>query len=110
MNVPTANIQTILNDKGKPAFVVIPYDQYRQLVEPRSAIPHEVVGMVINKGYSLIKAWRVYLKFSQKEIAMALDISQSAISQIEKSGKTPKVHTINKLAEIYNVNPELLMD
>lgn len=110
MNVPTANIQTILNDKGKPAFIVIPYDQYRQLVEPRSAIPHEVVGLVINKGYSLTKAWRVYLKFSQKEIAMALGISQSAISQIEKSGKITKIQTLNKLAAIFNINPELLVD
>lgn len=71
MNTHTADIQTILDEDGEPAFVVIPYHRYRELVEPRTALPHEVVGMVINKGYSLIKAWRTYLRLTQKDIARA---------------------------------------
>ena len=110
MNVHTTNIQTILNDEGKPAFVVIPYNKYRQMVEPRSTIPHEIVGMIINKGYSLPKAWRIYLRFTQKEVADTLRISQSAISQIEKTGTVLKKQTLEKLANIFNINTELLID
>lgn len=110
MNVHTANVQTILNDDGKPAFVVIPYDEYRQMVEPRSTIPHEVVGMVINKGYSLPRAWRIYSRLTQKDVAMALGVSQSAISQIEKTGTRPKKSTLGKLSDIFNIDTELLLD
>jgi hypothetical protein len=48
MNEPT-NIQTIMQD-GKPAFVVIPYDEYSRMfpktarVPEGDAIPHEVRG------------------------------------------------------------------
>lgn len=110
MNTHTADIQTILDEDGEPAFVVIPYHRYRELVEPRTALPHEVVGMVINKGYSLIKAWRTYLRLTQKDIARALGISQSAVSQIESVDGSPRGSTLQKLANVFNVDPELLAD
>lgn len=110
MNVHTTNIQPIFNDDGKPVFVVIPYNKYRQMVEPRSTIPHEVVGMVINKGCSLPRAWRIYLRLTQKDVAEALAVSQSAISQIEKTGTVPKKQTLEKLANIFNIDTELLID
>lgn len=65
MNEPT-NVQTIMQD-GKPAFVVIPFDEYVRLfpktprVPEGDAIPHEVVGLTIKKRYTLVRAWREYL-------------------------------------------------
>jgi len=42
MNTPP-NIQTIEQD-GKPAFAVIPYDEYLKLFPEEAAIPHKVAG------------------------------------------------------------------
>jgi hypothetical protein len=68
MNEPT-DIQTIMQD-GKPAFVVIRFDEYVRLFPkaPRipqgDAIPHEVVGLTVKKGYTLVRAWREYLRLT----------------------------------------------
>lgn len=43
-------------------------------------IPNEVMRLAINKDLSRIKAWREYLKFTQKEIADKMGISQAALS------------------------------
>ena len=80
------------------------------MVEPRSTIPHEVVGMVINKGYSLPKTWRIHLRLTQKDVANALAVSQSAILQIEKTGTVPKKQTLEKMANIFNIDVALLID
>ena len=59
MNEPT-DIQTIMQD-GKPAFVVIPFGEYVRLfpkaprVPQGDAIPHEVVGLTVKKGYTLVR-------------------------------------------------------
>ncbi|MBQ2335118.1 MAG: helix-turn-helix transcriptional regulator [Victivallales bacterium] len=39
------------------------------------------------KGYSLIKAWRIYRGKTQSELAAAMGITQGAFSQIEKSAR-----------------------
>ena len=73
MNEPT-DIQTIMQD-GKPAFVVIPFEEYVRLfpkaprVPQGDAIPHEVVGLTVMKGYTLVRAWREYLSLKQAEVA-----------------------------------------
>lgn len=66
MSVPT-NIQ-IIRQNGHPVFVVIPYEDYLKAFpdqQPRipdnGNIPHEVVGLCIKKGFTLIRAWREYL-------------------------------------------------
>ena len=102
MNEPT-NIQTIMQD-GKPAFVVIPFDEYIRLfpTTPRvpkgDAIPHEVVGLTIKKGYTLVRAWREYLGLTQKEVAKRMGITQAALSQMEAGEKRLRKATREKLA------------
>ena len=84
MNVHTNNVQVIRQD-GKPAFAVLPYDDYLQLIGQRIdeiTIPHEVVGMVIEKNWNLVKSWRKYLGISQKALAKKAGISQPALSQM----------------------------
>jgi hypothetical protein len=74
------NIQTIMQN-GKPAFVVIPFAEYVRLFPeaPRipegDAIPHEVVGLTIKKGYTLVHAWREYLRLTQTEVAERMGIT-----------------------------------
>ena len=53
------DVQIIKKD-GKPAFAVIPYEEYLNLLPTHedTAVPHEVVGLIIKKGMNLVKAWR----------------------------------------------------
>lgn len=107
------NVQIITN-KGKPAFAVIPYEDYQKLIKNASddaikedenaLVPNEVVNMIFDDGFSSIKAWRIHLKKTQKEIAAMIGIGQSAFAQIEKS-KNPQKETIKKVAEALGIKP-----
>jgi len=115
MNVLTKDVQ-ILETDGQPAFAVVPFKQYQQMckkieehelvLEP-DEIPHEVMSMTLSKDYSPAKAWRVYLRKTQKEAAKTLEITQSALSQIENS-ENLKPETIKKLAITYSISTEQL--
>ena len=106
MNEPT-DIQIIMQN-GRPAFVVIPYDEYRRTFHGKKipegdGIPHEVVGMTVKKGYSLIRAWREYLGLTQQEVAERMRITQAALSQMESGGKRLRKETQQKLAAALGV-------
>ena len=112
MNEPT-NIQTIMKD-GKPAFVVIPFDDYVRMfpetprVPQGDAIPHDVVGLTIKKGYTLARAWREYLGLTQKEVAERMGITQAALSQMEAGEKRLRKATLEKLAAAMGTGVEQL--
>ena len=112
MNEPT-DIQTIMQD-GKPAFVVIPFDDYVRLfpkaprVPEGDAIPHEVVGLTIKKRYTLVRAWREYLGLTQKEVAKRMGITQVALSQMEAGEKRLRKVTLEKLATAMGIGIEQL--
>lgn len=111
MNAPTdgqvtpsksMNIQTIMQD-GKPAFVVIPFEDYQRLVQQSSAwipdgddIPNEVVKLTVS-GLSQARAWREYLGLKQEDVAARMGITQPALAQIE-TAKRPRRATLEKLA------------
>jgi ribosome-binding protein aMBF1 (putative translation factor) len=102
MNAPT-DIQTIMKD-GKPAFVVIPYSEYIRLfpttqrIPAGDAVPHEVVSLMVDNDWSIIRAWREYLELTQLVVAERAGISQAALSQMESSGKRLRKTTREKLA------------
>jgi DNA-binding XRE family transcriptional regulator len=105
------DVQIIKKD-GKPAFAVIPYEDYLKLVPANreTTIPHEVVGLVIKKDMNLVKAWRTYLGLTQKEVAKRAGISQAALSQMEKSNNELRSATLEKLAEAMGLDVEQLQD
>lgn len=104
------NIQ-IIEQNGKPAFAVIPYDEYLKLLPDEDVtIPHEVVGLVVKKGMNLVKAWRAYLGMTQTEVAKKAGISQAALSQMEKSGNKLRTATLEKLARVMDLSVEQLKD
>ncbi len=70
-------------------------------------IPLGVAELNILKGFSLVKAWRLYLKKTQKEAALALGITQSAFSQIEKSNSN-HYETLCKIADCFGIQVEQL--
>jgi len=109
MKIPT-NIQYI-EQNGKPAFAVIPYDEYIKLLPSEDVtIPHEVVGLVIKKGMNLVKAWRTHLGLTQSEIAKKAGITQAALSQMENTENTLRTATLEKLAKAMNLSVDQLND
>lgn len=112
MSEHTNNVQ-IINKDGKPAFAVIPYDEFLALTGQKAeeqTIPHEVVGLVIKNDCSLIQAWRRHLGISQKKLALMIGVTQPALSQMERSSNKLKQTTIDKLADAMGLQPEQLVD
>ena len=107
------NIQ-IISQNGHPAFVVIPYNEYIKVfpdtvwVPEGGLLPHEVVGLTIKKGYTLVRAWREYLGLTQKEIAGKMGITQAALSQMESGEKKLRRETLKKLASALGIEVEQL--
>ena len=112
MSVHT-NHQIIKKD-GIPIFALIPFNEYKKIFSKEAdsnvTFPFEVAKAYQINGESLLKAWRKYRGYTQKEIANRLNISQSAYSQMEKSTKLQQ-KTLNKLVKILKISPEqLIMD
>lgn len=104
------NVNFLTHD-GKPVFVVIPYNEYRELLlkagevskhEDNLTIPQEVVDLKYDTKCTLIRAWRLYLDKTQLEVATELGISQGAYSQIENNIKCRR-NTLVKLAKVFGV-------
>lgn len=101
--------QTIYQD-GKPAFAVVAYERFLELLEPAGTIPHEVVGRVVAEGSSLLRAWREHLGLTQEEVARRAGITQAALSQMETPGSRLRKATRTKLAEAMGLDPEQLRE
>lgn len=109
MNVPT-DVQ-IIEQGGKPAFAVVPYDQWLEMISERDEnilFPDEVVGYHFEEGLSLIAAWRKYKNLSQKDLADKLGITQPAMAQIEKPGAKPQRKTLQKVAAALGLSVQQL--
>lgn len=108
MNAPT-NIQILNGPDGKPAFVVIPYADYVRSSKEEGAayVPHEVVSLMVDNDWTIIRAWREHLGITQAEMAERLDVSQSAYSQQESNPNTRKA-TREKIAAALGIQPEQL--
>lgn len=114
MSQLTNDVQ-IINQNGKPAFAVVPYDQYLTLInQPMDdadiLIPHGVVELTILNELSLIAAWRSYKGFSQSTLATMCGMSQSGIAQIEKIDSKPQAKTLQKIATALDVNVNQLTE
>ena len=101
----------IINDKsGKPAFVVLPYEDFQRLAHPidtHSGVPSEVVDLAFDNGWSALRAWREHLGMTQNDVAAKLGISQAAYSQHENSS-TLRSATRAKIAAALGINSEQL--
>lgn len=107
MNAPT-NIQIINDPDGKPAFVVIPYNEYVSYKDSNSSyIPHIVVDIMVENQWSIARAWREHLGLTQKQMAQRMGISQSAYSQQESNNQLRK-STREKIANAMGINPDQL--
>ncbi|MDR1310751.1 MAG: helix-turn-helix domain-containing protein [Burkholderiaceae bacterium] len=107
MSEPT-NIQILSDSRGKPAFVVIPYDQYMNR-EKRGgrAVPNEVVGNVIKHDMSPVRAWREHFGLTQSEVAGRMGISQPAYAKQENARRVRKA-TRERIATALGIAPDML--
>ncbi|GAB4364660.1 MAG: helix-turn-helix domain-containing protein [Methylohalobius sp. ZOD2] len=107
MNEPI-KFQTILGPDGKPAFVVIPYEEFRKRYDlEHPLIPNEVVGMVVEDNLTPIRAWREYLGLTQAEVARRMGVTQAAFAQLETS-KRPRKSTLRRVADALELSFEQL--
>lgn len=105
---PLTNYQTINDESGKPAFVVIPYADFvhSQGFIPKDGVPHAVVSKAID-GMTMLQAWREHLLMTQEEVAQRMGITQAGYAQIE-SAKRPRKATLEKVAVAMGVTLEQL--
>lgn len=98
MNART-EFQIIVGTDGKPAFVVVPYDQFRRLQGgfTKGTVPNEVVDLAYERGIAPMAAWREHFHLTQAEVAARIGISQGAYAQMERV-KQPRKATLEKVA------------
>jgi DNA-binding XRE family transcriptional regulator len=106
--------QIIMQD-GKPAFAVIPWEQYQKLTRHDLAetdvwIPHEVVKANFISGASMIRAWREYFGMTQQELARRAGMTQPALARLEKSESKPRISTLKKIASAMGITLEQITD
>jgi len=73
-------------------------------------IPNEVVELMVKKRYNTVKAWRIYLGLTQKDVADKAGITQAAFSQMEKTENELRSGTLEKLAFAMGLDVGLLQD
>ncbi len=102
------NFQTILGEDGKPAFVVVPYNEFRRMSGgfTPGTIPHSVVSAVVD-GAAPMAAWREHLLLTQAEVAERIGVSQAAYAQME-AVKRPRKATLAKIASALGLDVEQL--
>lgn len=74
---------------GLPEFAIITYDDFSKAFCPSRDLdapttPHDVVGLAIRNEWNLLKAWRLFLKLTQSDMAQRMGITQAAYSKAEK--------------------------
>ncbi|MHB1183831.1 MAG: helix-turn-helix domain-containing protein [Desulfobulbia bacterium] len=72
-------------------------------------VPHEVVGLHIERGITYLRAWREYLGLTQAEVAQRAGITQAALSQMESGEAKLRKPIREKLAMAMGLNPEQLV-
>lgn len=108
MNART-EFQVIVGADGKPAFVVVPYDQFHLMRGSRSqgGVPNDVVTLVFERGLSPMAARREHLGLTQADVAQRIGISQAAYAQMERV-KRPRRATLEKVAAALGVEESQL--
>jgi ribosome-binding protein aMBF1 (putative translation factor) len=114
----------IITQGGKPAFVVIPIEEWRRieatlkdrtdaaavrafLRSPTETFPDAVVAAILD-GASPLKALREHRGLTQAGLAKASATSAVYISQIERGGRRAGRKLLAKLGKALNVEAGLL--
>lgn len=120
-----ANIQFITDSRGQKISAVVPIELFERLTRDSDIselyepvqnetgtsddvrYPNEVINILSEKACTMQAAWRIYRGLTQKQVAEALGIKQSTVSEFEKSER-PRKDNIERLATLYRCSPEQL--
>ena len=118
----------ILESNGKPAFAVLPYDEYialRELAEDaqdavtlarfakrhasgkEETVPVEVVDRLL-AGEPPLRVWREFRGMTAAQVAAAVQITPAHVSKIESGKGEPSVALLKRLARVLRVDMEVL--
>lgn len=75
-----------------------------------TTFPHQVVGMNVMEGMSLLKAWRLYFGLSQAALAKKAGVTQAQVANFENEKSIPRADTLLKLSNALGVSADLLWD
>jgi DNA-binding XRE family transcriptional regulator len=114
----------IINQNGKPAFVVIPIDEWRRieatiedradaatvrafLKKPGETFPDSVVAAILD-GVHPVRAFRDHRGMTQAALAKVAGTSPVYLSQIERGRRRAGRKLRAKLGKALGVEPDLL--
>ena len=108
MNTPIRH--QIIEDKGQPLFVLVPYAEYVASLN-RQPGKNAVIPLAVSKAAnledkSLARAWREYKGLSQAEMARRMGISRPAHAQLEAKGANLRATSLHRLAAALDVQWE----
>ena len=108
MNART-EFQIILGKDGKPAFVVVPFEEFEKMksVQNASTVPNNVANLSFDKNLTPMAAWREHLGLTQVQVASRMNITQAAYAQMERV-KKPRKATLQKVADALGLTVEQL--
>ena len=116
-----SDVQLIMKE-GRPEYAVLPYDLYAQLVEDadmlqairdydeaklaladgEELIPAHIPYAIMD-GENPIKVWREYRGLNQQDLAQAVGISASYLSQIETGKREGTTAVLQAIARALNL-------
>ena len=123
MNLEIIHNPQIITQDNKPAYAVLPYQEYialleavedyldvlemnkmRRQIETRDEelIPDYVVYALLD-GQNPVKVWREYRGLTQTELAKHIGISKALMSQIESGTRSGDRH-LAKIAAVLNLD------
>lgn len=104
----------IIEQNGKPAFVVIPYDEFMASqgdVLEDGLVPNDLVRRNLLDGVPLLKCWREHLGITQDELEQKSGVAQPVIARIETGATAnPRKSTLKKLAAAMNLTFEQIQE
>ena len=118
----TNSAQIIRDQNGKPAFAVLPIDEYERLLEVADeaagvrafdaykatrpeTFPDEVASRLLN-GEQPVKVFREHRGITQTQLAESAGLRQAYVSQIEAGSRVGTVDVLKRIAEALRVDLE----
>jgi DNA-binding XRE family transcriptional regulator len=119
----------ILEHEGKPAFVVLPFEEYQQLIDAledagdmetltafhaalsegqEETFPTTVVDRLLASEHPA-RVFREHRGLTLQQVADACGVTNAAISQIEQGKRDPSVSLLKKLAAVLQVDVGMLL-
>nr|WP_297403574.1 helix-turn-helix transcriptional regulator [uncultured Marinobacter sp.] len=120
----------IIEKSGKPEYAVIPYAEYRALVEMAreagdiqdadaammellvgedESIPSAIAKRLVSGDEHPLKIWREYRGYTQESLGKEAGIGKSYVSQIEAGAKIGSTKVLGALAKALQVEIDDLL-